>query len=96
VRQLERAFRGFDHVTVVRAGLLDIPGPIEARLVRAANEVIDHAADGPRPPLGVTPLGPLEIPVRERPRRFATAVGRRLLGRYAGPLRARVRAAVGR
>jgi hypothetical protein len=96
VRQLERAFRGFDHVTVVRAGSLYIPGLIEARLLRAANQVIDHAADGSRPPLGVTPLGPLEIPVRERPRRIATAVGRRLLGRYAGPLRARVRAAVGR
>lgn len=96
VRQLERAFRGFDHVTVVRVGALDIPGLIESRLLRAANEVIDHPADGPLPPLGVTALGPVEIPLRERPGRIATAVGRRLLGRYAGPLGARVRAAVGR
>jgi hypothetical protein len=96
VRQLERAFAGFDHVTVVRTGTLDIAGPIEARLLRAATEVVDHAGDGPRPPLGVTPLGPVEVPPRERPRQITTAILRRVLGRYASPLRARVRAATGR
>jgi hypothetical protein len=96
VRQLERAFAGFDHVTVVRTGALDIPGPIEARLLRAATEVVEHAGEPPRPPLGVTPLGPVEVPARERPRQITTAILRRVLGRYAGPLRARVRAALGR
>jgi hypothetical protein len=96
VRQLERAFRQFDRVTLVRTGVLDLPRSIEARVLAAATKVVVHPDDGSRPPLGVTAVGPVETPPRERPRQMATKVLRRALGRHAGPLGARFRAAVRR
>jgi hypothetical protein len=88
---LVRAFAGFDRVTLVRVGRLDIPAGVEARLVRAADEVIDEVVPRVVGSAGVTPLGPVETPLRERPRQITEPIVRRVLGRYAGPVRARVR-----
>ncbi len=100
VRGMVWAFRGFDHVTLVRVGDLGIPARVEADLLRAASEVLDHVGDEsaaapvlPRPD-GVTPLGPPEVLARERPRQLAGLAARQLLGRRAAPVRARLAAAV--
>lgn len=102
VQGMLRSFAGFEHVTLVRVGELGIPTRIEGRLVSAVSEVLDHLdAPGATETAGhlvgpVTPLGPVEVPPRERPRQLAGAAVRRLLGRHAGPLRRRLRAVLRR
>lgn len=80
---LVRAFAGFDRVRLVRVGALDIPTDVEARLVGAADEVIDAVADPAGGPAGVTALGPVEAPLRDRARQIAGTLVRRVLGRHA-------------
>jgi hypothetical protein len=96
VTAMVRAFRSFDRVTLVRVGALDIPPRFESRLMHAAGEIIEHAGGPMATAPGITVLGPVETPPRERPRQIAEAAARRAMGRYAGPARARVRAALRR
>lgn len=70
---LSRAFRRFDHVRLVRTtsyGRL-----ADALLAAAASEVVSAPPAPPGPP-GVTPLGPPDVPLRDRPLQLA----RRLAG----------------
>jgi hypothetical protein len=70
-----RAFGGFDRVTVVRAGSLEIPAEVEARLVARADEVIDEPIPAGLDP-EVTVLGPPEVSLWERPRWMAERLAR--------------------
>lgn len=90
VRGLVRAFAGFERVTLVLVGALGVPHRVEAGLKGAAHEVIEYPG-GDRPP-GVTPLGPQETRLQERPQQLLGSIARRTLGPYAGPVRARVTA----
>jgi hypothetical protein len=59
VRSLLRSFSGFDHVTLVRVGDLDVPGRIAAGLFAAADETIEFPADSPpEGPSDATASGP--------------------------------------
>lgn len=93
---LVRALRRFEHVRLVRVGA-DGPagvgpagvGPAAwSRLAEAADEVAEEAGGATAP--GVTPLGPPEVTPGERPRQVAGMLGRRLLGRRAPVVRARL------
>src|SRR5262249_54726216 len=80
VRGVARALGGFDRVTVVRAGPLDVPAGIGARLVEGADEVIDEPARSRLDP-EVTVLGPPEVSLWERPRWMAERLVRAVLAR---------------
>jgi hypothetical protein len=90
-RGLARAFARFERVTVVRVGSLDIPPRIEARLRAAATEVVIHPVGTPGP-LDVSPLGLDETGPAERLLQVALSTARTVLGPYAAPMRARLRA----
>jgi hypothetical protein len=96
VRGILRAFGGFEQVTVVRVGPLGIPSRIETLLVGGATAVIDHPHPANSRPGGITPLGPVEVLPKERPRQLAGLVARRLLGRRAEVVRARLGAVLRR
>jgi hypothetical protein len=84
---LAPVLRRFDHVRLVRAG-----GEVHPRawaLLAAAAGELAEAPAGPTAP-GVTPLGPTEVPLSERPRRLAAGVARRVLGSRAPAVRARL------
>lgn len=90
---LARSLRGFQHVRLVRAGSGPFLDPRAwSRLASAADEVSVEPA-GPAAD-GVTPLGPPEEPVADRVRRVAfqitRTVGKRVLGRRAPLVRARL------
>jgi glycosyltransferase involved in cell wall biosynthesis len=85
---LRRSLRRFRHVTVVLVGSPRVPDRAIAMLRAAADEVLRHAAAGGTP--GVTPLGPAEATPGERPVQLAASISRRVLGRHADPLRARL------
>lgn len=87
VHGMLQAFAGFEHVTLVRVGSLDVGGRAQRRLTQAATEVIDQEVGFGTGAGGVTALGPVETLPRERPRQIAGMVGRRLLGRHAGRFR---------
>jgi hypothetical protein len=91
VNGILRASAGFNRVTMIRVGPLDVPAWIEARLLQGADEVVAVAGDTALAATGVTPLGPLEVRLLERPRQIAERVARAALGRYARPIRARIR-----
>jgi hypothetical protein len=93
VEALRPALGGFEQVTLVRVGDLGMSAWVERRLLGAAAEVVEEppspASTAPEA-VGVTTLGPVEVPPRERPQQIAGVLARRVLGPYAGPVRARV------
>lgn len=83
---LARSLRRFGEVRVIRAGSLGLPPRLERSLLGAADSVVDFAVGEPAV-AGVTPLGPPEVLVRERPR-YLAGKGRRLVrGLVRGPRR---------
>jgi hypothetical protein len=85
---LMRAFKGFRHVRVVRAGASGLAPDVWRRLAAAADEV-EEAEPGPTAP-GVTPLGPPEVELSERPGQVADAAAHRLLGSRYPAVRGRL------
>ena len=92
VAALARAMRRFTEVRIVRVGDLGLSDRTWRTLTAGAAEVTDWPAAGPlpRPPAGVTPLGPAETLRREWPAVAAGRLARLLLGRWAGPVRSRL------
>ncbi len=97
VEALRPALATFEHVTFVRVGDLGMSPWVERRLLGSGTEVVEEppspASTAPEA-VGVTTLGPVEVPPRERPQQIAGVLARRVLGPYAGPIRARVGAVV--
>jgi hypothetical protein len=97
VEALRPALATFEHVTFVRVGDLGMSPWVERRLLGTGTEVVEEppspASTAPEA-VGVTTLGPVEVPPRERPQQIAGVLARRVLGPYAGPVRARVGAVV--
>jgi len=89
VRGVLRALGGFERVTVVRVGSLDIPDRLEARLLTAAADVIDEPVPPGRDPR-VTVVGPPEVSLWERPRWVAERLARAILARLPDGPRDRV------
>lgn len=86
---LARALRGFEHVRIVQAGgWIGLAGRARAMLRSVADEMSVVEA-GPAEP-GVTPLGPPEVRLSERPRQVAAILARRALGPRAPAVRARL------
>lgn len=89
---LTRALRSFEHVRLVQAGSSpDVAPRAWSMLTKVADEVSIEPA-GPSAP-GVTPLGPPEVPLSERPRQVAGRVATKVLGPRAPAVRARLGAA---
>jgi hypothetical protein len=87
VRGLIAAFGRFEQVTMVEVGTLAISLERLVELRRAADEVLAYPGDALTP--GVTALGPPETRPAEIPRQILGSTARRILGSYAGPVRAR-------
>lgn len=86
---LARAMRSFEHVRLVRAGSLGGLTPRAWAMLEAAAHEVVPAEPGPTA-LGVTPLGPREVPPSQQPRRLAALVARKALGSRAPAVRARL------
>jgi hypothetical protein len=87
---LARAMKGFGHVRLVRAApAAGVSRRAWAVLAAAAGEVVAQTGGGTAP--GVTPVGPPEVRLEERPRQVAGALARRVLGSRAPAVRARLK-----
>jgi hypothetical protein len=81
VDQVVRALAGFDHVTLVGCGDHGTPPALWARLVFAADTVVDRSETRGTP--GVTTLGPSESTPGDLIRKAGRILAPRIFGRHA-------------